>query len=61
MKQRLEITRETTEEIADRYNKPVSTIQRWARKKIIPSIRVGHRTRLYNAEAVERALRKMTE
>jgi DNA-binding transcriptional MerR regulator len=56
MKQRLD----TTKEIAARYEKPIPTIQRWARMRIIPSIQLGHRTRLYDAEAVHRAILKRT-
>jgi DNA-binding transcriptional MerR regulator len=50
----------TAKELALEYNKPVSTIQRWARLKIIPCIQLGHRTRLYDREAVRRALLKKT-
>jgi excisionase family DNA binding protein len=50
----------TTEELASELRRPVSTIQRWARTRIIPSIHAGWRTRLYDPEAVRRALAKLT-
>jgi hypothetical protein len=50
----------TTKQIADNYNKPISAIQRWVRQGIIPSIPVGHRTQLFDPEAVHRALLKRT-
>ena len=50
----------TTEEIAKKYRKPISTIQRWARLRLIPSIQLGHRSRLYDEAAVRRALLKKT-
>jgi excisionase family DNA binding protein len=46
--------------IADEYQKPKSTIQRWARKGLIPCIRMGWRTLLFDPEAVHRALLKKT-
>jgi hypothetical protein len=50
----------TTKAIAEEYEKPVSAVQRWARMRIIPSIQVGWRTRLFDPEAVRRALLKKT-
>jgi DNA-binding transcriptional MerR regulator len=50
-----------TSGLAKELKKPDSTIQRWARMKIIPSIRVGWRTRLYDPDAVRKALEKLTE
>jgi DNA-binding transcriptional MerR regulator len=47
-------------ELAVECGKPVSTIQRWARQRIIPSIPVGWRTRLFDPEAVRKALLKKT-
>jgi DNA-binding transcriptional MerR regulator len=49
-----------TKGIAAELSKSVPTIQRWARMRVIPSIRVGWRTRLYDLEAVRRALLKRT-
>jgi hypothetical protein len=49
-----------TRGMAAAISKPVSTIQRWARMRIIPSIKAGHRTRLYDPAAVRRALLKRT-
>jgi len=51
----------TTKQLAEEYDKPISTIQRWARRRIIPSIQVGHRTQLFDQEAVHRALLKRTK
>jgi DNA-binding transcriptional MerR regulator len=48
----------TTKQIAKEYDKPVSAVRRWARMRIIPSIQVGWRTRLFDPEAVRRALLK---
>jgi DNA-binding transcriptional MerR regulator len=50
----------STKEMAAEFQKPVSTIQRWARMRLIPSISLGHRTRLFDPEAVRRALLKKT-
>src|SRR4051794_23919175 len=50
----------TTKQLADQMGKPVSTIQRWARIGIIPSIQAGWRTRLYDPEAVRSALLRLT-
>ncbi|HEY2711078.1 MAG TPA: helix-turn-helix domain-containing protein [Chthoniobacterales bacterium] len=50
----------TTKELAEEYRQPVSTIQRWARSRLIPSIRLGHRKQLFDPEAVRRALLKRT-
>ena len=49
-----------TKGMAGELGKPVSTVERWARMRVIPSIRVGWRTRLYDPEAVRRALQKLT-
>lgn len=50
----------TTKQLARRRQKPISAIQRWTRMKIIPVIDCGFRTKLYDEEAVERALLKRT-
>jgi len=50
----------SAKELAAEYNKPVSTIQRWSRQRLIPSIQLGHRTQLFDREAVRRALLKRT-
>jgi excisionase family DNA binding protein len=50
----------TTKELAADLNKPESTILRWARMRVIPSIQLGWRTRLYDPEAVRAALLKRT-
>jgi DNA-binding transcriptional MerR regulator len=50
----------TTKELAVEMRRPVSTIQRWARIRLIPSIYAGWRTRLYDPEAVRRALEKLS-
>lgn len=50
----------TTQELATHLRKPASTVRRLARTRMIPSIRLGWRTRLYDAEAVGRALEKLT-
>lgn len=57
-KQSLNLT--DTKGMAKAANKPVSTIQRWSRMRIIPSISVGHRSKLYDVEAVKRALLNRT-
>jgi hypothetical protein len=49
-----------TKGLATAINKPISAVQRMARLRLIPSIRIGHRTRLYDVEAVRRALLKRT-
>jgi hypothetical protein len=49
-----------TKKMAAQIDKPVSAVQRMARMRIIPSIRVGWRTRLFDPEAVRRALLKRT-
>lgn len=48
-----------TKALAAELKKPVSTIRRWARMRIIPSVRVGWRTRLYDPERVKGALQKL--
>jgi excisionase family DNA binding protein len=50
----------TTKELAAKAEKPVSHIQRLARQRIIPSIVVGWRTRLFDEEAVRKALLRRT-
>jgi excisionase family DNA binding protein len=50
----------TTKQMARRLGKPVPTVQRWARMRVIPSIRIGWRTQLFDEEAVDRALQKKT-
>jgi hypothetical protein len=49
-----------TKAIAQEYKKPISTIQRWVRLGIIPSIQIGHRTWLFDPEAVRKALLEKT-
>ena len=49
-----------TKGMAAELNKPVSAVQRMARMRIIPSIRIGWRTRLFDREQVHRALLKRT-
>lgn len=49
----------TTKEMAADLNKPTSTIQRWARTRLIPSMRVGWRTRLFDPDRVRAALQKL--
>lgn len=49
-----------TKGLAAELGVPVSAVQRWARMRVIPSIRAGWRTRLYDPEAVRRALQKRT-
>lgn len=46
--------------VAAALRKPVSAIQRWSRMRVIPHISVGHRSKLYDLEAVKRALAKRT-
>jgi len=48
-----------SKELAEQMGKPISTIRRWARMRVIPQIRAGWRTRLYDPEAVRRALQKL--
>jgi hypothetical protein len=48
-----------TKGLAAELRKPESTVQRWARMRVIPSIRAGWRTRLYDPEAVREALKKL--
>ncbi|MBA2271364.1 MAG: helix-turn-helix domain-containing protein [Chthoniobacterales bacterium] len=50
----------TTKELAKEIGRPVSTIQRWTRMRVIPQIRAGWRTRLYDPSAVRRALEKLS-
>jgi len=50
----------TTKTLAAELGVPVSAVQRWARMRIIPSIRPGWRTRLYDVAAVKAALEKLT-
>jgi DNA-binding transcriptional MerR regulator len=49
-----------TKDIAEEYDKPISAVQRWARMGIIPVVKVGHRTRYYDPEAVRKALLRKT-
>ena len=49
-----------TKKMAKQIDKPISAVQRMARMRIIPSVRIGWRTRLYDPEAVRRALLKRT-
>jgi hypothetical protein len=49
-----------TKDIAKEYDRPISAIQRLGRLKIIPVIKLGHRTHLYDPEAVRKALLKKT-
>jgi hypothetical protein len=58
MKQQLNLV--NTKKMAKQLDKPVSAVQRLARMRVIPSIQVGWRTRLYDPEAVRRALLKKT-
>ncbi len=50
----------TTKKLAVELGVPVSCVQRWARMRVIPSIRAGWRTRLFNPDAVRVALDKLT-
>ena len=50
----------STKELAAELGRPMSCVQRWARMRLIPSVRAGHRTRLYDPEAVRMALDKLT-
>jgi hypothetical protein len=50
----------TAVELARQWDKPVSTIRRWTRLRIIPVIDAGFRTKYYDPEAVKRALLKRT-
>jgi hypothetical protein len=45
-----------TKAIAAEYGRTQKVIMRWARERIIPSIRLGWRTRLYDPAAVRKAL-----
>ena len=58
MKQQLNLV--NTKKMAKQLDKPVSAVQRLARMRVIPSIQVGWRTRLYDPEAVRLALLKKT-
>jgi len=58
MRKKLEFL--TTREMAAEVQKPVSTIQRWSRERLIPFINAGWRTKLYDPEAVRKALLKKT-
>jgi hypothetical protein len=58
MKQKLNLL--DTKGMAADIGRPVSAVQRWARMRIIPSIQVGWRTRLFDPDAVRRALLKKT-
>ena len=49
----------STKEQARILNRPVSTIQRWARMQIIPSIKIGWRTQLFDPEKVLAALEQL--
>ena len=48
-----------TKVLAAELGVPVSCVQRWARMRIIPSIRAGWRTRLYDPERVRAALDRL--
>jgi excisionase family DNA binding protein len=50
----------TTRQLARYFQKPESTIRRWARARTIPVVKVGWRTRLYDPQAVEQALLRKT-
>ena len=50
----------TTKGLAAELGVPVSCVQRWARMRIIPCVRAGWRTRLYDPERVRIALDKLT-
>lgn len=50
----------TTKALAEELNVSVSSVQRLARMRVIPSIRAGWRTRLYDPEAVRKALQKLS-
>ncbi len=50
----------TAAQIAEHLGEPLYTIRKWARTRLIPSIRLGHRTRRYDLEAVKAALVKRT-
>lgn len=45
-----------TKGLAAALNLKVSTVQRWSRLGLIPVIRMGHRTRLYNLDSVRAAI-----
>lgn len=49
----------TTKGLAGELDKPVSTVRRWSRMGLIPVIKVGWRTRLYDPERVRAALQKL--
>ena len=49
-----------TKPLAAEIGVPVSCVQRWARTRLIPSIRAGWRTRLFDPEAVRAALDRLT-
>ena len=50
----------TTKQLADELAVPVSCVQRWGRMRLIPSVHIGWRTRLYDPAAVRVALEKLT-
>jgi len=50
----------STRQLAAEIERPVSAVQRWARMRLIPSIRIGWRTQYFDPEAVRRALLKKT-
>lgn len=49
----------STKELAGELNKPISTVQRWARMRLIPHMSLGHRTKLYALDKVLAALQKL--
>jgi hypothetical protein len=50
----------STKEMAKDIEKPVSVIQRWARMRLIPVVKVGWRSQYFDPEAVRKALLKRT-
>jgi excisionase family DNA binding protein len=48
----------TAKELAERLGEKVFTIQRWSRNKVIPTIKLGHRTVRFDYESVIAALLK---
>ena len=51
----------TTEQLAESLGLPVRTVSDLARRKKIPSVRLGYRTRRFQLPRVLKALRKWTE
>jgi hypothetical protein len=49
-----------TKQMAADIEKPVAMVQRWARMRLIPVVKVGWRSQFFDPDAVRKALLKKT-